>query len=78
MTKTKALALVAEDIRKAARETRENDPYADHVTEDMKDLALVKSLAYADRVQSGVRLDLSAQQKVHYKMTGECLPILGS
>jgi hypothetical protein len=60
-----------------AREIRETDPYAPHVTEEQKDQLLADSLANAEKIRRG-ELDnnFTIWQRINLALTGECVALL--
>jgi|HubBroStandDraft_6_1064221.scaffolds.fasta_scaffold1712096_3 3-methyladenine DNA glycosylase AlkD len=84
MTQLEATQLVAQELRDLAHAIRKENAYALHVTDTQKEAILAHSLAQADGLAAG-QLDgiiswidnFTLAQRVHYKMTGECVPLLG-
>lgn len=67
--------LADEKISKAYRMRKEH--YATHVTEDQKDIFLMKNLNYAEQIRKGKHLDnLGVWQAINYILTGQCVPLL--
>ncbi len=59
-----------------AKKVREQDTYAPHVREDVKDAMLAKALRYAEEVRLGMHDGvLSVQQRMVYYLTGKSFPI---
>lgn len=76
MTYEEACKAVAQDWRDLARAIRDSDDYAAHVTEATKDKRLQDMLNEAFAIEQGVVGSFTIAQRVHYKMTGECVPLL--
>jgi hypothetical protein len=72
-----ALAKTAEYYRDNAIGIREEDLYADHVSEDQKDEYLANSLQFAKEVSRGEHLGCFAvAQKFHFFLTGDSVALL--
>lgn len=67
---------VAADWRALAYAIRKDDNYASHVTEETKEQELQRMLTQADDIETGKVTNFTIAQRVHYKMTGECVPFL--
>lgn len=76
MTEQEACIAVAQDWRDLARAIRKEDRYASHVSEATKDAEMNAMLARADEIERGVIRSFTIAQRVHHKMTGECVPLL--
>jgi hypothetical protein len=76
MTRTEALTLVAADWRQLARDIRVEDAYASHVTVEQKEQNLADMLETADRIEAGTEHGFWLEQRVHQKITGECVALL--
>lgn len=71
-----ALRQVASDWRELGRAIREEDAYADHVTEAEKEAALREMLDRADDIEAGNVRTFTAWQRVNTVLTGECVALL--
>lgn len=71
-----ACKTVAEEWRNLAHAIRKEDAYASHVTETQKDNRLEEMLTHADEIATGNITCFSIAQRVHEKITGNCVPFL--
>ena len=71
-----ALKQVSDDWRRLGFDIRNEDAYADHVTEAEKDAALLTMLDEADAVASGRVQSFTIWQRVNAVLTGECVALL--
>lgn len=71
-----ALDSVADDLVALAHAIREEDAYAAHVAESVKDARLAEMLAHAAAVRKGIWNDLATWQRINAKLTGECVALL--
>ena len=71
-----ALEKVANDWVKLAHDIREEDAYADHVSEETKDQILADDLRFAESVRAGKPFGFTIWQRVNQELTGECVALL--
>ena len=71
-----ALAKVANDWRDLARAIRKQDRYAPHVTDAVKEQAMLDMLARADEIEAGNVKSFTIWQRVDTELTGECVALL--
>lgn len=71
-----ALNAVADDWARMAHAIRNEDAYADHVTEAEKAEDLVDGLAYAERIRRGDVKNFTVWQRVDTELTGQCVALL--
>jgi hypothetical protein len=76
MTLDEARKIVAKDWRDMAAAILSEDDYAPHVSQDEKLRQYEKNMAFADDIESGVARGFTVTQRIHFAMTGECLPLL--
>lgn len=71
-----ALDAVAHDYLKLARDIREEDAYAPHVTEEQKNKNMNDMFKHAHAVQDGSIFSFTDWQRVNEKLTGESIAFL--
>lgn len=74
----KALDRVACKIETQAHLLREEDPYASHVPEGVKDDRLAADLKLAQAVRGGEVKSFTIWQRVNYELTGESVPLFSA
>lgn len=72
---TDALNKVADKMVENANLIRVSK-YADHVTEEQKEVLLQRDLEYAEKVRNGFFENMSIWQTINTELTGECIGIL--
>lgn len=72
----KAFNTVADFYHKNAHSIRQQDCYASHVSEELKDDNLQKDLSRAERVRGGSITDFGIWQRINQELTGECIALL--
>lgn len=68
-----ALHAVAEELRAMYYAIKEEDLYADHVTEAYKAQALKDGLDHVAHVESGIIETFTDCQRLNTKLTGKCI-----
>ena len=73
-----ALHHVAEEFKGYAYAIYDQDPYASHVSEDTKQLYLVRDVLEAEHIKTGASLhNFTIAQRVNTYLTGDCIPLFG-
>jgi hypothetical protein len=76
MTLDDARKIVANDWRDLAAAILSEDDYAPHVSQDEKLRQYEKHMAFANDIESGVARGFTVSQRIHFAMTGDCIPLL--
>lgn len=67
---------VADDWKQNAYAVREDDDYAQHITEQQKDFFLFQSLQLAEEIRWGNESSFTVWQRINTELTGECIAFL--
>jgi hypothetical protein len=71
-----ALNIVADKQIEISKGIRKQDLYADHVTEETKDLNLQRGIELAEKIRNGVFDNFTIWQRINTELTGECVALL--
>lgn len=71
-----ALNKVANDWATLARDIRDEDDYAEHVSERTKDEDMLAMLEKADRIRKGEVNNFAIWQRVNTVLTGKCVDLM--
>ena len=71
-----ALSTVADDWAQLAHDIWNENPYATHVPQSVKDQNRDNMLEQAEHIRQGFITNLTISQRLNTKLTGKCVPLL--